>query len=266
MNSFIQKCRKFITGYFLNLCLNLFLLIFIVLGFILFVQYYDFFKIDELIKISLFCIFIAIFLIYVAVFFGFKESFKINEPIIDNEKMRYGIYTELIQYEKRQSAYFDDSINDLKDTGFINLILGIFIGIIGIVVIYWMFTISANIDVTIWTHIEKISPIVIVELLAYFFLRLYRLTVIEIKYLNNERLTYHHKMLALKVALFQNNSEMLADVIKQLAETERNFILQKGETTTGTEGLKQFSDEMKLFSSLLSSLNLSEKEDKTPSK
>jgi len=87
-------------------------------------------------------------------------------------------------------------------------------------------------------YIPRLSVIVFAELFAYFFLRLYKSGLADIKYYQNELTNVELKISALKVALAAKDNELLKIVIGELAKVERNFILKKNETTVEIEKVK----------------------------
>lgn len=83
--------------------------------------------------------------------------------------------------------------------------------------------------------VPRISLVVLIEVFAYFFLRLYKSTLAEIKYFQNEVTSMEAKFLALTVATRSGSPEHLAKVIDHLSQAERNFILTKDQTTVDLE-------------------------------
>lgn len=94
-------------------------------------------------------------------------------------------------------------------------------------------------------YVPRLSLIVFAELFAYFFLRLYKAGLSDIKYYQNELSNVELKLVALKAALATQDNEILRLVIADLSKTERNFILKKDETTIDLEKLKAESTSMK---------------------
>jgi len=78
--------------------------------------------------------------------------------------------------------------------------------------------------------IPRVSLSILIEIFAFFFLKLYRNNLNEIKYYNNEIVNIKMKIIALKTAAIYE-TDNLEEIIKKFAETERNFILKKDETT-----------------------------------
>lgn len=101
---------------------------------------------------------------------------------------------------------------------------------------------AENYGWTIITHfIPRLSFIVLAQLFAYFFLRLYKSGLDDIKYYQNEITNIELKLSALKVALDTRDykgNETLKLVIGELAKVERNSVLKKDETTVELEKFK----------------------------
>ena len=87
-------------------------------------------------------------------------------------------------------------------------------------------------------YIPRLSFIVFAEIFAYFFLRLYKTGLDDIKYYQNEITNVELKISALKVSLAAEDKEILKFVVEELAKAERNFILKKDETTVELEKFK----------------------------
>lgn len=95
-----------------------------------------------------------------------------------------------------------------------------------------------SLSIVLAHYIPRLSLIIFTELFAYFFLRLYKNGLDDIKYYQNELTNVELKISALKVALASNDNEILKLVIGELAKAERNFILKKDETTVELERIK----------------------------
>ena len=83
--------------------------------------------------------------------------------------------------------------------------------------------------------VPRLSLVIFIEVFAYFFLRLYSASLTEIKYFQNEITNVEAKFLALRAAMHSGDKRSVESVISQLAKTERNYILQKGQTTVDLE-------------------------------
>ncbi|WOZ75650.1 hypothetical protein [Kosakonia sacchari] len=86
--------------------------------------------------------------------------------------------------------------------------------------------------------LPRISFVIVIEVFAYFFLKLYKNGFDEVKYFQNELTNIESKVLAIKfLKNVKNvkNEELMSEVIKSLMTTERNFVLSKGQTTVALE-------------------------------
>jgi hypothetical protein len=79
--------------------------------------------------------------------------------------------------------------------------------------------------------LPRLSLVVFIQIFAYFFLRLYKSTLEEIRYYQNEVTNVQHKKVSF-IAIYQSKSaDSLIKVVERLVETERNNVLKKGEST-----------------------------------
>ncbi|MBU0631654.1 hypothetical protein KKA17_03335 [bacterium] len=90
--------------------------------------------------------------------------------------------------------------------------------------------------------VPRILLVIFVEIFAYFFLRLYRDGLSEIKYFQNELTNVESKLVAVEFSYLTNNQDALKIAIESLSKTERNFILEKGQTTVELEKAKSESE------------------------
>lgn len=90
--------------------------------------------------------------------------------------------------------------------------------------------------------IPRVALVIFIEVFAYFFLRLYRDCLSEIKYFQNELTNVESKLAAVEFSYITNNPDGLKLAIEALSKTERNFILEKGQTTVELEKAKSESE------------------------
>lgn len=88
---------------------------------------------------------------------------------------------------------------------------------------------------------SRLSLVLFIELFAYFFLQLYKSSLSEIKYFENELTNVETKSAALHAALAEGDDKLKTLVIKNLSQIERNIILEKGQTTVDLERAKSDS-------------------------
>ena len=73
----------------------------------------------------------------------------------------------------------------------------------------------------------RFSFVILIETVAFFFLRQYRATILSGAYLTNEITNVRLRLLALTAAAHSGNNEAITSILKDIAKTERNFVLQK---------------------------------------
>lgn len=147
--------------------------------------------------------------------------------------------------EKQYSVTIDrlrEELFSLSKRGNLNLSIGIMTTIVGLALL-GMFVLSTEIVTKDFSEfiigfLPRISLVLLIEVFAYFFLSLYKSSLSEIKYFQNEITSIESKYLALKVAMQSEDSDNVKHVIEQLSKTERNFILEKGQSTVDLERSK----------------------------
>jgi hypothetical protein len=148
-----------------------------------------------------------------------------------------------------------DELDSLSRRGNLNLIIGILTTVVGFyllgVFVFSPVGYSHDIEEFSINFIPRISLVILLEVFAYFFLRLYKTSLSEIKYFQNEITSIEAKYLALKLAHLSQDPANIQHVIQQLAKTERNFILEKGQSTVA---LQQANIEAKHDNALLDRL------------
>ena len=135
----------------------------------------------------------------------------------------------------------DDELLALSSRGNLNLSLGVIVSVGGMAILaYFIFTLASLEPQPGFSEyfIPRLSLVAFVEVFAYFFLRLYSSSLVEIKYFQNEITNIETRFFALKAALYTSNEKSIEEVIRHFAHTERNFVLQKGQTTAEIEHWK----------------------------
>jgi hypothetical protein len=153
-----------------------------------------------------------------------------------------GHETDLLKTANLLVDRLDNEINDLGRRANINLVIGILISGLGLAALTW-FVVSASSDfaANVWSGDVavrfgvKSSLAIFIQIFAYFFLRLYRYSIFEIKYFQNEITGAQFKVIALLAARAGKDAKTADKVCLELAKTERNFILKRGETTVALQ-------------------------------
>lgn len=106
---------------------------------------------------------------------------------------------------------------------------------------------TKDIDALLWVYVPRLSIAVFIEIFSFFFLRLYRAGLDEIKYFQNELTNIDMRNIALESAFLMRDESALGRLIEELSRTERNFRLQKDESTVDLEKAKLESQSIKDF-------------------
>lgn len=185
---------------------------------------------------------------------GFSEKSiqEIHESIVNQIVINDGQkLTDLI--EKKYSKHLLDisfnreilnEVNLLTDTlqterGVVsfrtglNLLIGLGIGTAGLILIYFgvIKEYQTKVDSNSFDalFVARISFSILLQLLAFFFLSLYKNGLQEIKYFRNEMTNISMIKLSLMIELEKGTQRSQIAAASQLLKAERNFILKKGE-------------------------------------
>ena len=142
-------------------------------------------------------------------------------------------------------------VDSLDRKATVNLIIGIAIALSGL---GGLSLLQSSTNRNLWelneisyafmsTYLPRLGLIAIVELLALFFLKLYRGGLSDIKYYQNELTNLECRFAALRVSISTGGEASVDVAIQGLIATERNFILDKGKTTVELEKLRHERDE-----------------------
>jgi hypothetical protein len=133
-------------------------------------------------------------------------------------------------------------LESLKMRASTNLGIGSFIAVLGIVILVVLIMINGNSTNTInnvipffISFLPKLSIVLVVEFFSFFFLKLYKENLKEIKYYQNELTNVECIMMSTKLGILLENDSMISVSSNRLVNTERNFILKKDETTVEIE-------------------------------
>jgi hypothetical protein len=138
------------------------------------------------------------------------------------------------------SARLVQEIRALGRRGNVNLVIGIITIFIGVCLLGFVVFWESDVDPSDhWRYafhfMVRLSIALFVEVFAYFFLRLYKNGLEDIKYYQNEISNVQSKQAAMLLTIKLNDKVLSKLVIDALVKTERNFLLKKGETTLSLE-------------------------------
>jgi hypothetical protein len=140
-------------------------------------------------------------------------------------------------------------IGDLGRRGNTALAIGILTTVVGVGILgYVVYIVGNSLGDFGWKEVVytvlRISIALFIQTFAYFFLRLYKNSLEDIKYYQNEITNMESKWLALKAASDLKELSLINIAVESLTKTERNFILKKGESTLGMERERLEKNEM----------------------
>ncbi|MGJ5066740.1 hypothetical protein [Bradyrhizobium oligotrophicum] len=132
---------------------------------------------------------------------------------------------------------FAGEMNGWRKNANINLIIGLGCAIIGIGVM-WQTLVALTFDVgageawrvtDLYRFVARFALVLIIESVAFFFLKLYREDRNMIRYFRNEITNLESRYVALKAALDFGLAADISKVLQSLSSTERNFLVKKGD-------------------------------------
>lgn len=134
---------------------------------------------------------------------------------------------------------------ELASLGFrgnLNLALGALTTVAGLGLLGWSVFQEVSLSNDLWSmashFLPRLTLVVMIELFSYFFLSLYKTSLQEIKYLQNELTNVEAKQIALRAALDMSDSSTVSNIVLSLSVTERNHVLSKDQTTVELEKAK----------------------------
>jgi superfamily I DNA and/or RNA helicase len=143
----------------------------------------------------------------------------------------------------------DEELVAVNRRGNLNLSIGAITTVSGLLVlgltVFEKYTGPSDYQSIILHYLPRISFVLLIEVFAYFFLGLYKASLSETRYFQNELTNVESRYTALTVALHRPQELGASATIAALASTERNFLLKAGETTVDIEALKIESDRQK---------------------
>lgn len=174
----------------------------------------------------------------------YSQEFKLQSDVV-------GIQEQLESTRLRLRR----ELEALGRRGNVNLVIGV-LTTVAAVGILTTTILDPNVKLTSDTLVSHFAPrltlSLFVEVFSFFFLRLYKSGLGEIKYFQNELTNIELKFVSLESALRSKNEEVISRVLGEFSKTERNFILEKGQSTVDLEKSKFDTENTNnLFSSML---------------
>ncbi|CAN5151599.1 hypothetical protein BH10PSE3_BH10PSE3_28710 [soil metagenome] len=159
-------------------------------------------------------------------------------------------YLDIYSHFKRRMSLEEDR---LKRNSGLNLFWGILFAVFAmiflLVTIFYRSTypiLSTQDFVAIYG--PRATLAIILELISFFFLRLYNATEQEIKHHKNEVTNMESKFAAALIAMEAPTAPLKAQIVKGFMESERNFLLRKNEKTVASEMSNNYNDFLETLS------------------
>lgn len=174
---------------------------------------------------------------------------------------------DVISDQKEKLSYrIEKEIKCTAERSRLNLFYGISVSFFGIVFLIlsifnsYSSSVVYNDEVNFFRMLIRFSVVISTQVLGFFFLRIYKSSMIEIKYFQNELTNIELIFSALLAAISENNGKLVEQMCVKMASTERNFILKKGETTIGIKEY-EFSEDKdeKYFNKISNIINMIKK-------
>ncbi len=199
------------------------------------------------------------------------ELAKMRSDFLDSHKRNLKFNPVTMVFENLQKR-MEDQISRLVRSSNLNLIIGIVTTLVAVgILTYSIFTEKAfkdNWDLVAY-YLLRISTVIFVEIFSFFFLRLYRNNLLEIKYFQNEITSMSYRKAALKIAIVKEDEAKLKELISTFSSVERNQILKANETTEKVATIQldknqasSFAQSMEKFVQTMN-LNSTAKDDKS---
>jgi hypothetical protein len=151
---------------------------------------------------------------------------------IQNQKLSETAKKSLDSTVSRLKSYADK----LQEKASVNLAWGIASTLTAILILAFVL-INASPSpeaaqiVMVFYYTSRVLLVLLVQGISIFFLNLYKATLNNIMYVNNEITNYEARRDALVLSLNSGNVGSVQSILLSLALTERNFALKKGETS-----------------------------------
>ena len=185
-----------------------------------------------------------------------RTSIKDQQAHLETHQAALDLRKELEGRHERTVERLVGELEDLSQRGNLNLAIGISIAAMGIGLLgYFVFVSMGSLDTDAKgfavNFIPRISLVIFVQVFAYYFLRLYSSSLMEIKYFQNEITNVEVQFLAFRAAMETGNEKSAGEILLRLAQTERNYVLNKGQSTVDVERRKV---EKETFDSLIQAI------------
>ncbi|WP_137169537.1 hypothetical protein [Marinomonas sp. FW-1] len=126
-------------------------------------------------------------------------------------------------------------IDALGRRGTVNLVLGVITALSGVIALSFFVLAKEGTHSSLgdfaMEFLPRLSIVLIIEVFSYFFLRLYKASLAEIKYFQNEATNIEHNFVALEASISIDDKALIEKCIHKFLAVERNPIMTDGQTT-----------------------------------
>lgn len=176
----------------------------------------------------------------------------VSEYLLTTDKRINRILMVSTQYKNEIIFRFQKSIYSFSRRANINLIIGVIITLLSFAGLgYTLFQFNGEYEneQTILNYfLPRFLILAFVQVFAFFFLKNYRSNVEDIKYYQNEITNIELKSLGLIYHSIKEDSERNNDfIINELIKTDRNFVLNKGQSTVNIDKENSNSTQIESF-------------------
>ncbi|MBC3210270.1 hypothetical protein HU755_26040 [Pseudomonas sp. SWRI111] len=174
---------------------------------------------------------------------------ELNEKI-SSENLLSPIIEDIKSARRESTFRIEVEIDAIARRGNLNLVAGVTMALIGIGTLsFFIFPETANILNLITSsvaapanapdseleqtlkYVTRTALVLSIEVLAFFFLRLYKSNLEEMKYFQNELTNLESKYISLITSAKLERQDTTHKILLNFVETERNHILEKGQST-----------------------------------
>lgn len=171
-----------------------------------------------------------------------KGLLSVFEEKYGQAVQKQGSYKNLKQECDNTRTRLLQEVYSLSRRGNLNLVIGILISGFGIVFLGWsvinapnLLDLGENSEDLAAYYVPRTTFVLLIEIFSFFFLRLYRASLNDIKYFQNEITNIDLKVISIAAISMAGAFEALPALVQEMSKTERNFVLKGGESTIELE-------------------------------
>lgn len=150
---------------------------------------------------------------------------------------------------RRSLNRLEAEIAEVRRRGGINLAMGMSITLLGLGIlgyaVYAAPTLQASPAELATYFLPRVSLALVTEMFAYFFLRLYKISMTETKFFQNELTGAEARAMSILLVSKQDSPDLIASIATSFAGLDRNHVLEKGQTTVEIEQARIESDSIR---------------------